>query len=158
MLPITKLPTASLRERSRELTREELLSPEIQELIAMMVPTMYAAEGIGLAAPQVGRNIRLFTIGKDAVPGKAKNLVFVNAVWTKNTRKTLNDHEGCLSVPKQFGKVKRYADIHVEAWDEQGNPVSFDAKDFFARVIQHEVDHLNGTLFVDKATDFYESD
>lgn len=153
MLPIVKLPTATLRERSRELSREELLLPEMQKLIDDMIPTMYAAEGIGLAAPQVERNIRLCVVSKEADKSLKADLVLINPSIAKISRKTNTASEGCLSVPKTSGKVKRYSDLAVSAWDRRGNPVSFQARQFFARVIQHEVDHLNGILFVDKATD-----
>lgn len=158
MLPIVKLPTPTLRVRSSEVSRELLASPEIQKLITDMIPTMYGDDGIGLAAPQVGHNIRICVVGKEATPDKKNDMVLVNPVWERNTNKTAVDYEGCLSVPKKFGKVKRYTDIHVTAWDEHGNEISFDAKKFFARVIQHEVDHLDGILFIDKATDVFESE
>jgi peptide deformylase len=157
-LPIVKLPSPSLRERSAELDRATLLSPDVQTLIAAMIPTMYGDDGIGLAAPQVGKNIRVCIVGKESDKSLKTDLVLVNPVWTKNSRKTQTEYEGCLSVPKKFGKVKRYTDISVEAWDAFGNPLSFDAKNFFARVIQHEVDHLNGVLFIDKATDMYDAE
>lgn len=167
MLPIVKLPTPTLRVRSIEINREILLSAEIQQFIVDMIPTMYGDDGIGLAAPQVGKNIRVCIIGKEAVemdkrPNKGekkstkKDLVLVNPVWQKRSKKTAIDTEGCLSVPKKYGKVKRYTDIAVHAWDEKGNELDFVAKNFFARVIQHEVDHLDGILFIDKATDIYE--
>lgn len=158
MLSIVTLPEANLRKPSDAVEREFLLRPETQEFIDAMIPAMYTAKGIGLAAPQVAKNIRICVVGKEANESLKDDLVLVNPVWTKNNRKTNTEHEGCLSVPKKFGKVKRYSDIHVEALDRRGNPLSFDAKDFFARVVQHEADHLNGSLFIDKATDVYESD
>lgn len=170
MLPIVKLPTPSLRERSVEIDRDVLLSNDVQKLIRDMIPTMYGDDGIGLAAPQVGHNIRVCVIGKEAVhmderPGESKkkskatkDLVLVNPVWERLSKKTAWDTEGCLSVPKQYGKVKRYTEIQVSAMDEHGNPLNFVAKKFFARVIQHEVDHLDGILFIDKAIDIYDVD
>lgn len=168
MLQIVKLPTPSLRERSKEINRSTLLLAEVQNLIRKMIPVMYEDDGIGLAAPQVGQNIRVCIVGKEAIDmderpvrGKKntankKDLVLVNPVWERLNKKTAWDTEGCLSVPKKFGKVKRYTEIQVKAWDEQGNPLDFTAKNFFARVIQHEVDHLDGTLFIDKAKEIYE--
>ncbi len=167
MLPIIKLPTPSLRQRSIEIDRETLLSPDVQQLIKDMIPTMYGDDGIGLAAPQVARNIRVCIVGKEAVHmdnrpnGKEKSkvdkdLVLVNPVWERVSKKTAWDTEGCLSVPKKYGKVKRYTEIKVSAWDEKGNPLEFVAKKFFARVIQHEVDHLDGVLFIDKAKGVYD--
>lgn len=170
MLPIVKLPTPSLRVRSQEIDRATLLSTDVQNLIRDMIPTMYGDDGIGLAAPQVARNIRVCVVGKEAVDmddrpirgkGKSKaekDLVLVNPVWERMSKKTAWDTEGCLSVPKKFGKVKRYTNIQVTAWDENGNELNFVAKNFFARVIQHEVDHLDGILFIDKAKGIYDVD
>jgi peptide deformylase len=156
ILPILTIPTPSLRDRSKEVTRDFVLEPNTQAYIKDLIITMYDDDGIGIASPQVGKNIRICIIGREATPDKKKDLVLVNPVWTKTSRKTDWDTEGCLSVPKFYGKVKRYTTIHVEALDEQGNPISFEAKKFFARVIQHEVDHLDGILFIDKAKDIYE--
>lgn len=158
VLPIVKEPTPSLRERSTEVDKVFLTLPETKKFIQNMIDTMYAREGIGIAATQVGTNVRVCIIGKDAVTGKAKDLVLVNPEIQKTSRKTLVDTEGCLSVPGIYGKVKRMKDLDVKALDENGNPLSFKASNFFARVVQHEVDHLNGTLFIDKAKDVYEVD
>ncbi len=160
MLKIIKIPTPSLRERSVEIDRDFLLSVNTQELIDEMIPTMYDDDGIGLAAPQVDNNVRILVVGKEAINKDhdlaGQDLVLVNPVWERTSRKTAWDTEGCLSVPKTFGKVKRYKNIYVEAWDRDGHELKFKATDFFARVIQHEVDHLDGILFVDKAKDIYE--
>lgn len=165
-LPITMLPTTSLRERSRELSVEEIHSPTIQTLIKDMVPAMYENEGIGLAAPQVGVNVRLCIIGREAVhrderPNKDKpdptkhDLVLINPVYQKLTKKFTKDDEGCLSVPGFYGEVKRHQEIYVTALNEHGEKIEFMAKNFFARVIQHEVDHLDGYLFIDRAPDLF---
>lgn len=155
ILPIVTIPTPSLRDRSTEITRDFVLLPKTQQFIQDLVLTMYADDGIGIAAPQVANNIRICVIGREATPDKKHDLVLVNPVWMKTSRRTDWDVEGCLSVPKIYGKVKRYTHIQVNALDAQGNPISFDAKKFFARVIQHEVDHLDGILFIDKAKDTY---
>lgn len=166
-LPIVTLPSSNLRERSTELTRTEILDPKMQQFIADMVPAMYGDDGIGLAAPQVDCNIRVCIIGKEAINSKErpektagkksdkKDLVLINPVYQKLSKKFTSDTEGCLSVPGYYGTVKRYAHIYVTALNEKGETIEFEAKDFFARVIQHEVDHLNGTLFIDRATDLY---
>ncbi|KKQ28128.1 MAG: Peptide deformylase [Candidatus Magasanikbacteria bacterium GW2011_GWC2_37_14] len=163
MLKIVTLPNPKLRERSTEIDRDFLLSPEIQTLIIEMSPKMYTSDGIGLAAPQVGYNIRLCIIGKEALKLDKKNklpvefdLILVNPTWQKTSRKTNIDEEGCLSVPGIIGKVKRQSDIEVEAWNEKGEKIKFAAHNYFARVIQHEVDHLDGILFIDKAKDIQE--
>ncbi len=159
MLPIVTIPNKILETRARELTLAEINSAEVQSLIDEMIPTMYTSEGIGLAAPQVNHSLRVCIIGKEAVKldRKAKlphdDLVLINPTWRKTSKKTNNDQEGCLSIPGVYGKVKRHSDIQVEALDRQGNKFSFEARNFFARVIQHEVDHLDGVLFTSKATD-----
>lgn len=157
MLSIITLPTSSLRERSQEIDRDFLLLKKTQQLIEEMIPKMYESDGIGLAAPQIGHNIRLCIIGQEALKMDKKNklpiadLVLVNPIWQKTSRKTNVEEEGCLSVPKTIGKVKRYSDIEVRAWNEHGEEIKFKAHGYFARVIQHEVDHLDGVLFIDKA-------
>ncbi len=156
MLDIIKVPTISLREVSKEISREFLLEKDIQQFISEMIPTMYADDGIGLAAPQVAQNIRICVIGKGADSSLDEDLILVNPVWTPMSRKRNTDIEGCLSVPNIFGKVKRYTHIKVNSWNRQGDILEFLASNFFARVIQHEVDHLNGILFIDKATGMYE--
>lgn len=162
MLPIVTLPTPTLRERSKKVDREVLLSEDIQQFIDEMFPTMHNADGIGLAAPQVGNNIRVCTIGKDALPEhndiwiqlgqENTDIALVNPTWERTSKKTDVDTEGCLSVPGKVGRVKRYKDIRVCAWTREGKELRFDAHDYFARVIQHEVDHLDGVLYIDKAT------
>ena len=164
MLEIVKLPTKSLRRKSTEVDPSLVTKKEIQDFIKEMTPTMHTDDGIGLAAPQVGKNIRICVIGGDAVKLDKKNtlpiedLVLINPVWQKTSRWKEVDTEGCLSVPKTFGKVKRYKHIVVECLDKNGNELKFEANNFFARVIQHEVDHLEGVLFIDKAKGIYQVD
>lgn len=158
ILPIVKEPTPSLRERSLEVDRLSLEDEKTKKFLRDLVETMYAASGIGIAATQVGANVRVCVIGKDAVPGKKNDLILVNPVIERTSKKALSDTEGCLSVPRVYGSVKRWKDLDVSALDERGNPLSFTASNFFARVIQHEVDHMNGTLFIDTAVDCYRID
>lgn len=155
MLPIITLPAQSLRQHSKEIDHDFLLSKQTQIFIKNLIETMYTADGIGIAAPQIGKNIRICIIGKEAMLDKAKDLVLINPVWRRNGLRKIEEIEGCLSVPKKYGKVKRWKKIKVKALDELGSPLSFTASDFSARVIQHEVDHLDGVLFIDKAKDVY---
>jgi len=167
MLEILKIPTESLRKPSVKIEKKILLSDEIQQLIKDMITTMYGDDGVGLAAPQVKKNIRICVIGKESIKKDYsiiskindinfnKDIILVNPKWTKLNRKTTNDIEGCLSVPKTYGKVKRCRDITVEAMNKKGENIKFEAYNFFARVIQHEIDHLDGILFIDKAKDIY---
>lgn len=165
LLPILKLPTTSLRERSISVSKEQLQDAELQAFFDAMIPTMYDDDGIGLAAPQVGRNIRVCVVGKEALRqglvdkhhhiNKKEDLVLVNPIWEPTSKKMEVDTEGCLSVPTLYGTVKRYKHIHVTALDRHGNTLAFEAKNYFARVIQHEVDHLDGVLFIDRAIETY---
>lgn len=158
MLHILTLPAKSLREKSKEVDRNFLLNVDTQKLMLEMIEAMYKNDGIGLAAPQIGKNIRICVIGKAADKKMEDDLILVNPVWEKTGKKTNVDLEGCLSVPGAFGKVKRFARIYVTAWDKDGNKIEFEAKNFLARVIQHEVDHLDGILFIDKATDIFKEE
>lgn len=156
VLNIVKEPIASLRVPSKNIDASFLALAETRIFIADLIETMYDDDGIGIASPQVGSNFQICIIGKEAVPGKKKDLVLVNPTFERTSKKTETDTEGCLSVPNVYGKVKRYKDITVKALDENGEVLLFSAKNFFARVIQHEVDHLNGILFINRATDMYE--
>lgn len=161
-MPISRLPDkeAQLRTPSTEVDLAELDTPTFQTFLDDMIETMYDDDGIGLAAPQVGKNIRVFTVGKDAVMNfeclegnlpKREDIAIINPVWEKKSRKTKWEVEGCLSVPRYIGKVKRYTSIEVRGVDRFGEPLHVIAKGYFARVIQHECDHLDGVLFIDKA-------
>lgn len=164
MLDIIKIPTESLRQKSTEVDPALILTDDMKNLITEMIETMHTDDGIGLAAPQVGNNIRICVIGSDAIKLDKKNklpledLVLINPVWQKTSRWKEIDTEGCLSVPKTFGKVKRYKHIEVTSLGKDGKEIKFEAHEFFARVIQHEVDHLDGVLFIDKAKGIYTID
>lgn len=146
ILSIITTPNTILRQRAKEINLEEIKSATVQKLIADMKETVKPAGGIGLAAPQVGISTRLIAV---VVQEKVKILInpeIINFSWRKESAE-----EGCLSVPGKWGPVKRSKLIKVKAFDENGKAVKFKAKDLFARIIQHEVDHLNGVLFIDRA-------
>jgi peptide deformylase len=144
---IVKLPTPSLRERSRELTAEEVKTPEFQAYLDQLTTTMFVADGVGIASPQVGRNIRAIIVN---LPNGAE--AFVNPVITKKSEALTDSEEGCLSVPGKYGLVKRHKRVTVEALNRHGRRVELDLKNFPAIIFQHEIDHLDGILFIDKAT------
>ncbi len=155
-MKVVQVPTPSLRERSVEVDLSTL--SERQSFIDELIRTMYEDDGIGIASPQVGENIRLVIIGKDAIKHTRnhkqfmpQDLVLVNPEFTPTTKKTKWEQEGCLSVPGIFGDVERVLEGTVKAHDRHGNAIEFEATDFFARVIQHEIDHIDGILFIDKA-------
>lgn len=125
-------------------------SPEIKELIADMIATMKKTGGIGLAASQVGVPYRIFTADIDG-----KIYVFVNPKIKDFSNDKVPLEEGCLSVQKIWGPVIRSRKLTIKALDENGKPIRIRAKGLLARVIQHEIDHLNGILFIDKAEKLY---
>ncbi len=121
-------------------------SPEIKELVANMIATMVEIRGVGLAAPQVGAPYRIFTVDIED-----KISVFINPEVKDLSDEKIPFEEGCLSVPKIWGPVIRPKKLTIKALDENGNPFKIRAKGLLARVIQHEMDHLDGALFIDKA-------
>lgn len=152
LLQIITEPNEILHRVGKELSASDLKSPKIQKLIDDMAETMRIRDGIGIAAPQVGHSIMLCVIAKQYSPLTDKeDLVLINPIWKKLSILKKSEEEGCLSVPETYGDVKRYTKIKVNALDRNGKAVEFIAKDFPARIIQHEVDHLNGILFIEKA-------
>lgn len=155
-LPIVTAPDPRLRQKSKNLKPEEI--KKLKSLISDMVETMYAADGVGLAAPQIGENIRLAVIGKQAPPtGRQatpdkKELVLINPKITKRSWRQIKDFEGCLSVPGAAVEVKRHKKITVIALNEKARPITYTVSDYLARVFQHEIDHLDGILILDKKT------
>jgi peptide deformylase len=157
-LDILHLGNPLLRERSRELTREELLAPETQAFIDDLIATMRAANGAGIAAPQVGRPVRVCVVEvKDnpRYPYKPNIplTVLVNPVLRPIGEETFENYEGCLSVPNLRGVVTRSAQVEVTAWDREGNETTRVMRGLGAGTFQHEVDHLDGLLFVDRVVD-----
>jgi len=119
---------------------------EIMSLIEQMFETMHANKGIGLAAVQVGKLIRLFVTH---VPKDAPR-VFINPEVMETSVDQGSFEEGCLSIPEVNADVIRPVQVRLQAWNVKGRPFSMDAEDLLARVIQHELDHLNGVLFIDR--------
>lgn len=138
-------PDPILRQKSRALTVAEVGSSKITELIVDMEQTMHEHSGIGLAAVQVGSLVRLVLIAT-----KDGSLPLINPRITGHSLKKEMGEEGCLSIPNTYGEVKRWVNIKVSALDPAGKPLKFKAQGLFARVIQHEVDHTNGILFLDR--------
>ncbi len=152
LLEVTLEPNPILHKKGRDLTVAELSKPEMKKLIKNMVETMYVKDGVGIAAPQVGQSLQLCVIAKKFSPiNQNEDLILVNPVWKKMSILKAWDTEGCLSVPLIYGEVKRYTKIKVQALNQHGEKIEFEAKDFPARIVQHEVDHLNGVLFIEKA-------
>jgi peptide deformylase len=145
-----------LRQTARSLTREELASPTTQQFIDDLVETMRDAEGAGLAAIQVYEPVQICAIevrNNPRYPYKPQIplTILVNPVLTPVGDEQFENFEGCLSVPNLRGRVKRYVHVRVQAWDRQGNAIDEVVHGLKAGTYQHEVDHLNGKIFVDRA-------
>jgi len=123
----------------------ETVTPEIKALIQDLIETMWHQVGIGLAAPQVGISLRLVVMD-DGARGVR---VLINPVIT-DRRGTVREEEGCLSLPGIFADVERNKWVRVSALDGEGRPISFEAQGLQAKIIQHEIDHLDGVLFIDR--------
>jgi peptide deformylase len=156
---VARLGHPVLRAPTRELTPKELASPEIQRLIEDMIETMHEYGGVGLAAPQVHEPLRLAVIEvgqlneRYQVDKEQPLLVVANAHVTVLDPATFGFWEGCLSVPGLRGFVERPRKIRVSYLDHRGKQKTIEAEDFLATVFQHELDHLDGVLYVDKIKD-----
>jgi len=135
-----------LRKRSQELKTEDLQKKEIQQLILDMDKTMKEKDGAGLAAPQIGHNLRLVVINTQDGTMALINPKILKKSWKKDVME-----EGCLSLPQVFGLVKRSVKLRLTALNNEGKKVEFAVEGMLARVLQHEIDHLDGILFIDRA-------
>jgi peptide deformylase len=145
-MPILKIETGQnnpiLRKKSLEIKE---VNYDIRKLAENMIEIMIKNNGVGLAAPQIGKNIRLFVVH----PTLSKKTVFINPEISKISKKTDVAEEGCLSLPGMFIKKERAKSLKVKAADENGKEFKLKTEDLLARVIQHEIDHLNGILIID---------
>lgn len=132
-----------LRQKSTPIKN---ITGETLNLIKDMTETMLKIDGVGLAAPQIGKNIQLFLIN----PKLSKKYIFINPEIIKISKKTEIMEEGCLSMPGVYKKIPRAKSLRIKAINENGKEFKLKAKDLLARVIQHEMDHLNGILIIDK--------
>ena len=153
---IVTLPEPVLRRRAHTITK---VDKNLQTLIDDMVETMRDAPGVGLAAPQIGLSERLIVVeyyerAEDEEKEDAPKKVWavLNPEITKASEEKLMGVEGCLSIPGLVGEVERHASIHVKGLNRHGKPTKIRAEGWLARIFQHEIDHLNGVLFTDRAT------
>ncbi|NCN22383.1 peptide deformylase [Candidatus Falkowbacteria bacterium] len=149
-LDIIYHPHPLLRKKSEELDLSLLKDPEFKQWLKDLELTMLKKDGAGLAAPQVGKNIRVFV-----VVNNKKSLFLINPRITKKSWGKIIDEEGCLSVVNEkgeliFGRVARHKKINISFYNEKGDLKKISVDKFLARVIQHENDHLDGILFIDK--------
>ena len=164
VLPIVRLGHPALRTPADPVPADRLGGAELRALVADMIETMRAAEGVGLAAPQVGVGWQLFVyeaLDPEAPGGGIPLHVVVNAMVEPHAGEMLYDWEGCLSIPDLRGLVPRHPEVRVRGVDADGAPVDYVARGFEARIVQHEFDHLNAVVFLDRMRDlrslaFYE--
>jgi peptide deformylase len=147
-----------LRQVASELTKEELRTETIQRFIDDLVETMHDAAGAGLAANQIYEPIRITAIEINKNPRYPYKpnyplTILVNPMVTPTTDETFVNYEGCLSVPNLRGEVRRFTGVRVRAWDREGNDLDFEVKGLTAGTFQHEVDHLDGKVFLDRVED-----
>ncbi len=149
-----------LRAKARPLEAAEIRSPAVQQLIDDMLETMAEYQGVGLAAPQVHKSVRLFVAGfpesddDEQEEPEVPLMVLINPEITIVGKETIEDWEGCLSIPDIRGRVPRARQIVVRAYDRNGKRLEIKTSNFTARVIQHETDHLDGVLFFDRMKSF----
>ncbi len=124
----------------------ETFDAELLELVEKMFDTMILGKGVGLAAPQVGLNKKLFVMQIDGEPRR----VFINPQIVETSLELSKFEEGCLSIPGVYADLERPEMVRIQAWNERGRRFTLEADGFLARVIQHEMDHLNGILFTDR--------
>jgi peptide deformylase len=155
---IVSLPDPVLRRKARPVTR---FDSNLQALIEDMIETMRVAPGVGLAAPQVNVSQRLIVVeyaehedaeGTEEKPVKKKMFVIANPEIIKTSEETVTGVEGCLSVPGVVGEVERFLAIQVKGLNRHGKPMKIKVEGWLARIFQHEIDHLDGIVFPDRAT------
>jgi peptide deformylase len=153
ILKVSNLGHPVLRMEARKLTPQQLAGPAIQKLIDDMVETMVEYYGVGLAAPQVHESLSLAVIESHGTRGEIPMTVLVNPEVTVLDEELVDDWEGCLSIPEFRGRVPRWRRLRVDALDRRGKKIQITAEGFFARVIQHEFDHLMGRVYLDRMRD-----
>ncbi|HET7699218.1 MAG TPA: peptide deformylase [Vicinamibacterales bacterium] len=159
ILKVARMGHPVLRARAKPLDPSEIKQPRIQQLIDDMFETMQEYQGVGLAAPQVHEGVRLFVAGfaprrndddEDDEDSGVPLMALINPEISVVGREIAEDWEGCLSIPDVRGRVPRAQEISVKAYDRKGRRLQMNARGFTARVIQHETDHLDGVLFLDR--------
>lgn len=158
ILKVARLGHPVLRKIAAPVPVERITTPEVQRFIDDLIETMYEYDGAGLAAPQVhvSQQIVAMEVNRNPRYPEAPPIpltVYINPVITPLTEDMDEDWEGCLSVPGLRGRVPRYINIRFQAYDRQGKCVDFEAVGFHARVIQHECDHLQGKVYLDRMRD-----
>lgn len=160
LMEIVTFPDPFLRLKAKPVKK---FDKELQTLIDDMFETMRNEPGVGLAAPQIGQSIQLVVIeyveepeDENGPEPKPKRYVLVNPEIVQKSEETVEGMEGCLSVPGLIGKVDRHEKVIVKALNRHGKPQKVKAEGWMARIIQHELDHLEGVLYIDRTSEIYE--
>lgn len=155
-------PDPVLRNKAKKVRKA---TPQVQQLIDDMVETMRVAPGVGLAAPQLGVGQRIIVIefaepseDPEQPPKEAKLYAVINPEITRSSSETETGVEGCLSIPGYLGEVERHSWVTIKGQNRHGQPFRLKAKGWLARIFQHEIDHLNGVLFLDLATHVWKAE
>lgn len=141
---------AEVRTLCTEIKNPETAVSTMQEFFDQMIEAMIRYDGIGIAAPQIGHCIRVCVIHKQYAE-TPDHLILINPRIVSSSERTYRLDQGCLSVPGSYGPVVRPAKVRVKAYTRDGKPIDIKAKGMYAQVLQHEIDHLDGVLFIDKA-------
>ncbi|MBI3361368.1 MAG: peptide deformylase [Chloroflexi bacterium] len=152
-----------LRQRARKVT---VFTPALKTLVGDMLETMRAAPGVGLAAPQVAVGQRVIVVGvppaeadeADPNPDAGKTWAVVNPEIVKASKEMVDGTEACLSIPGYAGTVLRHKSVAVKGFNVKGKPIKIKVEDFTARIFQHEIDHLDGVLFIDRASEVWKAE
>jgi len=159
ILKVARLGHPVLREKASDVEIKDIKAGKFRELIDDMVETMHAYEGVGLAGPQVHLPLRVFVFEVEEKVAKRRGVksvgvgVLFNATYEPVGTETITDWEGCLSVPFLGGETPRYKRVRVRGIDHEGEAVDIEADDFTARIFQHETDHTDGRIYIDRMPD-----
>lgn len=162
-LPVKQVNDPILRQIAKAIPLKDLSAPWLEKIIRGMSATLAGCvDGVALAAPQIGELWRLFIVGERAFPKRdsakpwSGDLVFINPVITRQSRRKVDLTEGCLSVRHRYGTTRRHERVSVEAYDQFGRKFVRHASGLLAQVFQHEIEHLDGILFIDQARDLHD--
>ena len=159
ILKVSRLGHPVLREKASDVEIKDIKAGKFQALIDDMVETMHAYEGVGLAGPQVHLPLRIFVFEVQERVAKRRNVkqlnvgAIFNATYEPIGAETITDWEGCLSVPFLGGETPRYQKIRMRGYDHEGDPLDLEVDDFTARIFQHEIDHTDGRVYLDRMPD-----
>jgi len=164
MRKIVQEGAAVLRGEAKEVPLKDITSPKIKKIIADMKAALLPhKDGVAIAAPQIGEALRIFVVSghvfdpkalaQDDKSAKREDIAFINPEIVKSSKEKEWMPEGCLSVRPWYGEVRRSKKVTIRAYDEKGKKINRGASELLAQIFQHEIDHLNGVLFIDKARD-----